>query len=160
MVRVLLGLFLCSYDLWSAPTRNWIRGLGKNVVTSTRDVFYQQLNWEVSISWRCQQVSVRSRFHYCLFWAGTNHKTAAEFECSSSAQFCCRFMVWVYRDSSVLLCGGKFHCCCGTAVYYIHVWSELQGFLLHISLYIHTGSAKKCIHTLTKENSTLYNLLL
>ena len=30
----------------------------------------------------------------------------------------------------------------------------------HTHIYIYTESAKKCIHTLTKENSTLYNRLL
>ena len=31
---------------------------------------------------------------------------------------------------------------------------------IYIYIYIYTGSAKKCVHTLTKENSTLYNRLL
>ena len=98
-------------------------GIGKKLVISIRDVWYQQLHWEAGISCRWQQVSVRSRFHYCLCWAGNNHKTAAEFEWSISAQIICSFTVWVYRESSVLLCGGKF---------YFFFFVELQ-FIIHVS---------------------------
>ena len=39
-------------------------------------------------------------------------------------------------------------------------WAIYIYIYIFIYLFIYTGSAKKCIHTLTKENSTLYNRLL
>jgi len=47
--------------------------------------------------------------------------------------------------------------------YLSHIYSITQQSTIYIYIYIHThtGSAKKnCIHTLTKENSMLYNRLL
>ena len=52
--------------------------------------------------------------------ARTNHKKAttvcADFPCSSLAHFCFSFVGCIYHGSSILLCGGNFHFCCGTSV--------------------------------------------
>jgi hypothetical protein len=77
-----------------------------------------------------------------LVLAGANHNTPADFDCLSSAQFCCRFTVWIYCGSSFLLCGGKFHFCCATAVTYIYIYIYMFNInysvcLLRISSYIY-----------------------
>ena len=87
--------------------------------------------------------------HTCGIWGDSNHELANRFK--------------FRRTTGLSLVAKGRKCYCRSVVGCVRHATKC-GILTHLNcyvLYISTGPPKKkCIHTLTKENSTLYNRLL
>jgi hypothetical protein len=88
--------------------------------------------------------------------AATNHKTAtsysADYTSSSIEKVWWSFVVLIYRGSSVLLCGGKFHFCYGTASFFYMCDVNYSVLSLRICFYIYVYACPGVLHITDTDN--------
>ena len=112
--------------------------MGNRKVTSICDLWYQRLDGKADISHGWQKVSVECQGMWLpMLRPEPTTRRLLYLVLAQPVQVGRRYgTIWIYRGSSVLMCGCKFHFCCGTAVSYIRVTRAFSCYGFHF-IYMH-----------------------